>query len=397
MKSYYLYLGSLILALYLSVGTAHAARAQTDDVTFQDFYDELEPYGQWIDDPQYGYVWRPDVGNDFRPYGSNGYWTMTEYGNMWVSNYDWGWAPFHYGRWTLNARYGWLWIPGTEWGPAWVSWRQGGGYYGWAPLGPGINININFGRRYYAPDPWWCFVPQRHFLARNFYSYCAPFGRNVTIIRNTTIINNTYVRNNVRYVTGPRANDIQRVTRQRVNVYRVDRSARPGVTRITNNTVNVYRPQVNRVTNSVNRPAPSRVVRNGETVATNTDRQPSVNRGGNRPSVDRVDRSPSVTRPGNTPGRPERTARENAVRTPNTDNNVSERVRPTRPERVMERRASESAPQRAERMPSPQRQNTERQVQRQQPQRVERAERQVERPQRQMQNRPERAERGRRP
>ena len=27
-------------------------------------------------------------------------------------------------------------MPGTLWGPAWVSWRAGGGYVGWAPLAP---------------------------------------------------------------------------------------------------------------------------------------------------------------------------------------------------------------------------------------------------------------------
>ena len=30
--------------------------------------------------------------------------------------------------------YGWVWVPGYEWGPAWVSWRTGGDYVGWAPL-----------------------------------------------------------------------------------------------------------------------------------------------------------------------------------------------------------------------------------------------------------------------
>lgn len=31
---------------------------------------------------------------------------------------------------------GWVWVPGVEWAPAWVSWRVGGGYIGWAPLPP---------------------------------------------------------------------------------------------------------------------------------------------------------------------------------------------------------------------------------------------------------------------
>jgi len=408
MNRFHLYSGSILLGLFLLFGKAPSARAQTEEVTFQQFYDELDPYGQWIDDPQYGYVWRPDVGNDFRPYATNGYWTMTDYGNMWVSNYDWGWAPFHYGRWTLNDRYGWLWIPGTEWGPAWVSWRQGGGYYGWAPLGPSININVSFGRNYYAPDPWWCFVPQRYFLSRNFYTYCPPSRRNVTIIHNTTIIQNTYVRNNVRYITGPRVNDIQRVTRQRVNVYQVDRVNRPGVARITNNTVNVYQPRVSRgTTNAGNRPAPANVVRNGERVANAPDRSSAINRGENSSRPQRVDRSATASRPGNV---------QNSApidRTDAAENRSSvERNRPTRPERIMSDRtnsnpnrtapqnASEAPvqrsrdferPQRTQQAPSPAVQRPERSMERPQQQ-----QRQSERPQREQQSRPQRVERARR-
>ncbi|MGV3539918.1 MAG: DUF6600 domain-containing protein, partial [Rufibacter sp.] len=61
-------------------------------VSFQVFYDELTPYGRWIQDPDYGYVWSPRVERDFQPYASRGHWVMTEYGNTWVSDYDWGWA-----------------------------------------------------------------------------------------------------------------------------------------------------------------------------------------------------------------------------------------------------------------------------------------------------------------
>ncbi len=65
---------------------------------------------------------------------------MTEYGWTWLSDYPWGWAPFHYGRWDFDNSFGWFWIPGNEWGPAWVTWRRANGYYGWAPMSPGINL-----------------------------------------------------------------------------------------------------------------------------------------------------------------------------------------------------------------------------------------------------------------
>ena len=135
-----------ILIMLAGVFSSNSAAAQGyDDVEYDDFYNELEPYGDWDNDPEYGSVWYPNEGPDFRPYGTNGYWTMTEYGNTWVSNYSWGWAPFHYGRWVHRGHRGWAWIPGYEWGPAWVNWRSGGGYYGWAPMSPGVSINVNIG------------------------------------------------------------------------------------------------------------------------------------------------------------------------------------------------------------------------------------------------------------
>ncbi len=200
-----------------------SARAQYDEVSLETFYEELSPYGIWIDDPQYGKVWRPDVDQDsFRPYYSSGHWEMTAYGNTWVSDYDWGWAPFHYGRWTHAGRRGWLWIPGTTWGPAWVSWRSGGGYYGWAPLGPGIHINISIGR---IPDYYWVFIPQRSIYYRSYPRY--DRRRNINIYHNTVIINNTHVYNRQKYYSGPRAEEIRRVTRQPVTIHDV-RNSRPG-------------------------------------------------------------------------------------------------------------------------------------------------------------------------
>jgi hypothetical protein len=122
---------------------------------YQSFEDPLAPYGSWIAHPLYGQVWVPAVaivGANFIPYATAGHFTLTEYGWTWVSDYPWGWAPFHYGRWIILAGYGWCWIPGTMWGPAWVTWRVGDGYVGWAPLPPrGVNISIT--------TPW-RFVPQ---------------------------------------------------------------------------------------------------------------------------------------------------------------------------------------------------------------------------------------------
>lgn len=242
----------------LFAGTTQKALAQDGDVSLQSFYDELSPYGTWIQDPQYGYVWRPDVDQEeFRPYYTNGRWVMTEYGNTWVSNYDWGWAPFHYGRWVYNRYNQWIWLPDTVWGPAWVSWRSGGGYYGWAPLGPSISIGINIGRGgYRVPDMCWNFVPYANIYYNNYPRY--SWNRNRVYIQNTVIINNTYVRNNRTYYTGPRIDDIRRETNQRVNVYAINRSHSP-VSRIENNRVSFYQPRPNRDGRNDN-PAPRNAI-----------------------------------------------------------------------------------------------------------------------------------------
>jgi hypothetical protein len=125
-----------------------------DPQAYAQFDNSLAPYGAWVDDPTYGRVWVPSsavVGGGFTPYASNGHWAMTEYGWTWVSDWDWGWAPFHFGRWAVMSGLGWGWVPGTLWGPAWVSWRVGGGYVGWAALPP---RGTSIGRPTGAQSPW---------------------------------------------------------------------------------------------------------------------------------------------------------------------------------------------------------------------------------------------------
>src|SRR5436309_3853159 len=111
------------------------------DISVDFFYDNLSG-GDWIEVADYGYVWQPSVAvsnTAWRPY-ADGYWTYTDLGWTWVSYEDFGWATYHYGRWARLSDYGWVWVPGRdadlEWGPAWVSWRTGGEYVGWAPLPP---------------------------------------------------------------------------------------------------------------------------------------------------------------------------------------------------------------------------------------------------------------------
>jgi len=217
------------------------------EVTYQTFYDQLSPYGQWVDYPNYGYVWVPDAGDDFRPYSTNGHWVYSDdYEWTWVSDYDWGWAPFHYGRWEEDANYGWFWVPGYEWAPAWVAWRDGGDYYGWAPLRPGINISVNFNiGSYNPPYDYWCFVPRRYISSPRIYDYYVDPRLNVSIFSNTTYININIGGGRYGYRTGPNRYEAERYC-GRIEPVRFRDVYTPGRTFYRNNEVSFYRPQVRR-------------------------------------------------------------------------------------------------------------------------------------------------------
>lgn len=234
-----------IFILFLGSNSNKVQANPYQGISLQVFYDELAYYGDWVNNPVYGYVWRPNVGSDFRPYFTNGHWAMTEFGNTWVSDYEWGWAPFHYGRWFYDDYDGWIWTPDTEWGPAWVSWRTGGGYYGWAPLGPRINININIGRRMIVPSNYWVFIPQRYIYYPSYGRYWTP-QRNIYILNNTIMINNVYTNRNIRYYSGPGLDEVRRATRQNVPVYRIADQSRPGTSQISKDRVNIYRPDIDK-------------------------------------------------------------------------------------------------------------------------------------------------------
>lgn len=108
------------------------------DLTAAQINASLAGYGGWFDSAEYGRVWRPDrgvVGVAFVPYGTAGQWLATDVGWYWQSDYPWGRVPFHYGRWVLDGGV-WSWVPGSQFAPAWVDWRAGGGWVGWAALAP---------------------------------------------------------------------------------------------------------------------------------------------------------------------------------------------------------------------------------------------------------------------
>ena len=191
-------------------------------------YSDLDDYGGWNDEPEYGHVWYPSqVEVGWAPY-RYGHWAWVDpWGWSWVDNAAWGFAPFHYGRWAyINNRWGWC--PGQRdvrpiYAPALVAfvggngWSVGiggGGPVGWFPLGP---------RDVYTP---WYHTSRDYFTNVN--------------VRNTTVINNvniTNVYNN--YSTGRPITNVNYAYRNAAGVTAVSRETFVGARAVGNARVQV--------------------------------------------------------------------------------------------------------------------------------------------------------------
>jgi hypothetical protein len=285
----------------------HSSGAQVDVGIF---YDGLSSDGDWVEMPDYGWSWAPRVERGWRPY-TRGQWVNTDDGWYWDSDERFGWAAYHYGRWVNHPYYGWVWIPGTEWAPAWVSWRHGNGYTGWAPLPPratwrthvglsigGLDIDAFIGARDYA------FVEDRAFVDRGVYQRVLPSTQNLTIINvtnnvtNYTVVNQRVVNGGITVANVERAVG-RRVPRARtVDVDRADASRRATAGEVT-----VFRPEVRGAPGR--RPAQGRSLVKGEEpppllVERRKEREQERQQKGNEPAVTAKD--VARRRPGGTQG-----------------------------------------------------------------------------------------------
>jgi hypothetical protein len=101
------------------------------------FYDELEPYGDWVLVEPYGWLFRPRVNTvAWRPYRDGRWEPSYSYGWVWQADEPFGWITDHYGFWLHDEFQGWVWQPYGAWAPSWVAWVEVGDFVGWAPLPP---------------------------------------------------------------------------------------------------------------------------------------------------------------------------------------------------------------------------------------------------------------------
>lgn len=160
------------------------------------FYEELTPYGRWLDVEGYGYAWHPNVAErtSWQPY-VDGRWAWSDQGWAWDSNESFGWACYHYGRWVRIARHGWVWVPGREWAPAWVAWRFGDDCVGWAPLPPGrhrrfVTIGSDCDAYYHLSPSSYTFIQAQHFGRPSYLNVCLPITRVTQVFQNTVNVTN---------------------------------------------------------------------------------------------------------------------------------------------------------------------------------------------------------------
>ena len=198
------------------VGSLTPAYAQVSE----EFQQALEPYGVWQQHPRWGDVWVPDQRpRGWRPY-TVGHWVYTDdWGWYWISDddeADWGWVTYHYGRW-ISERGNWFWVPGQDWSPAWVDWRRGDRYVGWAALPPDDVIYE------YNNDPtYWTFVEPRYVTAPRVRTYFVPSPRIRDVIRTTVIVNRAF-RSDGRIAVNPGISPafIGAASRRPIQTYRV--------------------------------------------------------------------------------------------------------------------------------------------------------------------------------
>ena len=188
---------------------AVAAKYVSRDV---DGYYDLDDYGSWESDSDYGEIWVPNgVAVGWTPY-EMGHWVFIEpWGWTWVDSEPWGWAPFHYGRWCY-VRDHWGWVPGPVvvrpvYAPAVVGFVGGGGFGFSVAFGGGFS-----GVAWFPLGPRDIFVPGYHCSPRYFQSVNITNTRILTVTQVTNVYHTAIVDRDLTHVRYTYANNERAIT-----------------------------------------------------------------------------------------------------------------------------------------------------------------------------------------
>jgi hypothetical protein len=135
----------------------------------------------------------------------------------------------HYGRWWKSKLYGWVWLPGYVRAPAWVVWRVSDNHVGWCQLSPnvkwrgseGITINDYTIRN---KDAEWIFVEKMKFVDEINRTVVVPSNQNKNIVPLSERVLDIRFENGKVINYGPDVADIEKRTRKKINIKKIQLS-----------------------------------------------------------------------------------------------------------------------------------------------------------------------------
>ena len=159
-------------------------------------YQDLDAYGSWAYESDYGQVWQPTtlIYSDWAPYRYGRWVWIAPWGWTWIDDAPWGFAPFHYGRW-VYLRQRWCWLPGPlharpVYAPALVAWSGNPR----APYGPYMGFANNVSNNVVGRVGWFPLGPREVFVPgyRTTWSHFRAINASNTAFSDNASLANAY-------------------------------------------------------------------------------------------------------------------------------------------------------------------------------------------------------------
>lgn len=187
---------------------APQAIAQGVPPTMEQFKPVLEQFGRFVYSERYGNVWQPSsLPPGWHPYPACHWAYDRSYGWTYDDQTAWGKIVHHYGRWAHDDFAGWVWIPGNEWSPAWVIWRTGTAWTGWAPTPPTTDQQETTLAAFNS-DKQWTFIETAKIANRCEAEAAQPAATTTAAYQQTKLITNIKIVNKIAIFIFPPPPDV---------------------------------------------------------------------------------------------------------------------------------------------------------------------------------------------